>query len=121
MEPKSPKSVAAHDTAAMRRVAAGLAAEHAAKLTKPVADSKGFKSASWTAMPAPARMVTADATPPLPTETSKPIPNRSPTARVATPRTDPALAQIQHDLAEIRSMLGSLAEAVRTLQTTAGR
>ena len=122
MEPKSPKSATAPIVAAMRAVAEGATAEQAAKLTKPVSDTRGFKTASWTSIPTPARMTKVEA-PPAATQAvaTKPNPNPSPVARAATQQPDDSFMLIRQDLAEIRSMLGSLTEAVRELQASAAR
>ena len=105
----------------MKAVAAGATAEQAAKLTKPVADTKGFRAASWTAIPSPARMVKAEApvaAMPNPAQASKPSTNTTSAARHAAERPDGSLAQIQRDLSEIKATLGTLTEAVRGLRAT---
>lgn len=124
MEPKSTRSSSASDTAAMKAVAVGATAEQAAKLTKPVTDTKGFKTASWTAIPSPARTVKVEA--PVaatahPGQVSKPSTNVASAARPAAERLDGPLAQIQRDLSEIRATLSTLTEVVRGLRATSSQ
>lgn len=126
MEPKSPKSATAPIVAAMRAVVEGATAEQAAKLTKPVSDTRGFKTASWTSIPTPARMTKVEA-PPVAASAApaamatEPNPNLATIARAATTLADDSLMLVRRDLAEIRSMLGLLTEAVRELQASAAR
>jgi hypothetical protein len=126
MEPKSPKPHSAADIAALRAAVAGVAAEPAPKLSKPVADAAGFRSTTWTA--APSAIQTA--IPPVATarDSAGPSPSPSPSsaAPVVAPRSAPVPAAkpsevtvggLLQEVGDLRRMVAAMSESLRSLET----
>jgi hypothetical protein len=128
MEPKSPKPPSAADFAALRAAVAGVAAEPAPKLSKPVADAAGFRSTTWTA--APSAIQTA--IPPVATarDSAGPSPSPSPSpssaAPVVAPRSAPVPAAkpsevtvggLLQEVGDLRRMVAAMSESLRSLET----
>ncbi len=126
MEPKSPKPPSAADIAALRAAVAGVAAEPAPKLSKPVADAAGFRSTTWTAAP-PAIQT---AIPPVVTarDSAGPSPSHSPSsaAPAVVPRPAPMPAAkpsevtvggLLQEVGDLRRMVAAMSESLRSLET----
>jgi hypothetical protein len=124
MEPKSPKPHSAADIAALRAAVAGVAAEPAPKLSKPVADAAGFRSTTWTA--APSAIQTA--IPPVATarDSAGPSPSPSSAAPVVAPRSAPVPAAkpsevtvggLLQEVGDLRRMVAAMSESLRSLET----
>ena len=123
MEPKSPKPHSAADIAALRAAVAGVAAEPAPKLSKPVADAAGFRSTTWTA--APSAIQTA--IPPVATarDSAGPSPSPSSAAPVVAPRSAPVPAAkpsevtvggLLQEVGDLRRMVAAMSESLRSLE-----
>lgn len=124
MEPKSPKPHSAADIAALRAAVAGVAAEPAPKLSKPVADAAGFRSTTWTAAP-PAIQT---AIPPVATarDSAGPSPSPSSAASAVAPRPAPVPAAkpsevtvggLLQEVGDLRRMVAAMSESLRSLET----
>jgi hypothetical protein len=124
MEPKSPKPPSAADFAALRAAVAGVAAEPAPKLSKPVADAAGFRSTTWTA--APSAIQTA--IPPVATarDSAGPSPSPSSAAPAVAPRSAPVPAAkppevtvggLLQEVGDLRRMVAAMSESLRSLET----
>ena len=124
MEPKSPKPHSAADIAALRAAVAGVAAEPAPKLSKPVADAAGFRSTTWTA--APSAIQTA--IPPVATarDSAGPSPSPSSAAPAVAPRSAPVPAAkppevtvggLLQEVGDLRRMVAAMSESLRSLET----
>ncbi len=117
MEPKSPKSSTAADAAAIKAVVAGAPAEQLARLTKPVADTKGFRTVSWASAPTHVQTTVVDVTR-TPAAPPQQRPNRPTEPKASAAQADNSLSQIHTELVEIRAMLATLTESIRVIQTT---